>query len=116
MEKAAFEDMAFKSPTYAELEAEINRLNVENDRLRRKIETYGDYTTCRLVGVTDATFRVYADDERQPEDFATVAECSACGSMVLVPPEYTRIYGFGDELWPEYKCCPVCMTALEAGL
>lgn len=97
-------------PTMAELDAEVRRLTEENERLK---EQGG---TCRLVGYADAPFRAYEAPDKLTAwvDYANIAECSNCGSFVMVPPAFNHIFSTEtDEVWPEYRFCPVCRSAVE---
>lgn len=109
MEILKWEDARdWDGPTMAKLDAEVRRLTEENGRLK---EQGG---TCRLEGVTDAAFRVWDGENRLVEDFASISECSNCGALILEPPAYTRAFSLDDDaLWPEYRFCPVCRSAVE---
>lgn len=69
--------------------------------------------TCKLDGFADAPFSVDYEiegyDMDSGRDYATLAECSACGAYVIVPPEYHHVLTCdGDEVYQPYRFCPNC--------
>ena len=67
--------------------------------------------TCKMDGYTDARFTVCQAPEVQDfEDYASVCECSNCGSSFIVPNWWDSVtpQGVEWEPWPKWEHCPVC--------
>ena len=74
--------------------------------------------TCELISFADVPFNVdYAIegyDSSSGKDYATLAECSECGALVIVPPEYHRALTCDDDtVYLPYEYCPVCGNKVE---
>lgn len=73
----------------------------------------GDAGTCKLDDFADVPFSVDYEvegyDMDSGRDYATLAECSACGAYVIVPPSYHHVLTCdGDEVYRPYRFCPNC--------
>lgn len=81
--------------------------------------TNGERTeTCKLDDFADVPFSVDYEiedyDMDSDRDYATLAECSACGAYILVPPEYHHVLTCdGDEVYQPYRFCPNCGRRIE---
>ena len=69
--------------------------------------------TCKLDDFADVPFSVDYEiegyDMDSGRDYATLAECSACGAYIIVPPEYHHVLTCdGDEVYQPYRFCPNC--------
>ena len=69
--------------------------------------------TCKLDGFADVPFSIDYEivgyDMGSGRDYATLAECSACGAYIIVPPEYHHVLTCdGDEVYQPYRFCPNC--------
>lgn len=69
--------------------------------------------TCKLDDFADVPFSVDYEiegyDMDSGKDYATLAECSACGAYIIVPPEYHHVLTCdGDEVYQPYRYCPNC--------
>ena len=69
--------------------------------------------TCKLDDFADVPFSVDYEiegyDMGSGSDYATLAECSACGAYIIVPPEYHHVLTCdGDEVYQPYRFCPNC--------
>lgn len=76
-------------------------------------ERQGDAGTCKLDDFADVPFSVDYEiegyDMGSGRDYATLAECSACGAYIIVPPEYHHVLTCdGDEVYQPYRFCPNC--------
>lgn len=74
--------------------------------------------TCKLDDFADVPFSVDYEiegyDMDSGRDYATLAECSACGAYILVPPEYHHVLTCdGDEVYQPYRFCPNCGRRIE---
>lgn len=74
--------------------------------------------TCTLDGFADVPFSVDYEiegyDMDSGRDYATLAECSACGAYIIVPPEYHHVLTYdGDEVYQPYRFCPNCGRRIE---
>ena len=74
--------------------------------------------TCRLNNFADVPFSVDYEiegyDMGSGRDYATLAECSACGAYIIVPPEYHHVLTCdGDEVYQPYRFCPNCGRRVE---
>lgn len=75
--------------------------------------------TCKLDDFADVPFSVDYEiegyDMNSGRDYATLAECSACGACIIVPPEYHHVLTFdGDEVYQPYRFCPNCGRKVRA--
>ena len=81
--------------------------------------TNGERTeTCKLDDFADVPFSVDYEiegyDMDSGRDYATLAECSACGAYIIVPPEYHHVLTCdGDEVYQPYRFCPNCGRRIE---
>ena len=68
--------------------------------------------TCKVDSFADVQFI----EDGKPEsayEYATLAECSACGAILLVPPSY--IWYDEDSLYAATNYCPNCGREVTAG-
>lgn len=68
--------------------------------------------TCKMDAFADARFVEEGDDDSNYE-WATLAECSECRAVVLIPPALVHYDGHTDSLYASTNFCPSCGARVE---
>ena len=66
--------------------------------------------TCKMDAFGDVRF-CDADDDESNYEYGTLAECSECGAIVLMPPEYAHFDR--ESMYAATNYCPDCGRRVE---